>query len=176
MKLILSITEAASHLGLRERAVVNLTKRGLLPHRKIGKDLFFDQFELDAWWAISKNEDITDETHREPLKRDAIAKAKQVVRDCPDGQPCVYLLRLGQYHKIGKTIHLTRRVAEFISIFPEDPELIHTIQTAQHSSLEAFLHQRFSRQRVKGEWFRLTENDIDWIRHISPDATGETMQ
>jgi excisionase family DNA binding protein len=50
MKTVLSITQAAYYLGLRERAIVELANKKTLPHRKIGKEYFFDLAELDAWW------------------------------------------------------------------------------------------------------------------------------
>jgi excisionase family DNA binding protein len=58
MKTVLSITQAAYYLGLRERAIVELANKKTLPHRKIGKEYFFDLAELDAWWDAQSGHKI----------------------------------------------------------------------------------------------------------------------
>lgn len=62
--------------------------------------------------------------------------------------------------KIGKTISLLRRFATIDTQIPYKIELLLSIETNDIHSLEAHLHQRFASKRVKGEWFRLTDQDI----------------
>ena len=50
MKTYMDVTHAACKLGVRERQVLNLVTHHGLPHRKIGKEYYFDEDEVDAWW------------------------------------------------------------------------------------------------------------------------------
>ena len=59
----------------------------------------------------------------------------------------VYLIRMGEFHKIGKSNDPGRRVYEL--------------------GLEAYWHRRFAAQRANGEWFRLSPSDVTAFRRRS---------
>jgi hypothetical protein len=76
--------------------------------------------------------------------------------------------REGQY-KIGRSQkpatrrkQLTRRKAV--------PEIVHLIESASGvaQSVESALHLRFAHRRIKGEWFALSNDDVQAIRGIGP--------
>lgn len=58
MRALLGITDAAAYLRLRERMLIDLAHAGKIPHRKIGKDLYFDRDELDVWWGAQPGHQI----------------------------------------------------------------------------------------------------------------------
>lgn len=66
--------------------------------------------------------------------------------------------------KIGKTNHLSGR---FSSIKCCDPSaiLLFAIKTENRHSLERRLHNFFYEKREAGEWFLLSEKDVDYIKH-----------
>lgn len=72
----------------------------------------------------------------------------------------VYLLRMGEFHKIGKSNDPGRRVYEVGLRLPEKHELVHVIDTDDPSGIEAYWHRRFASQRANGEWFRLSLGDV----------------
>lgn len=76
----------------------------------------------------------------------------------------VYLLKSGEYYKIGCTKQVGRRLAEISPCMPFETILICSIKTEDMQALEASLHQEFADKRVKGEWFQLSEQDIQAIK------------
>nr|WP_231607395.1 GIY-YIG nuclease family protein [Fictibacillus sp. 18YEL24] len=65
--------------------------------------------------------------------------------------------------KIGKTKNLKHRVTTLKSMLPYKSELIHYIITPKYSVTETFFHNLFQGKKVKGEWFNLEPDDINFI-------------
>ncbi len=82
----------------------------------------------------------------------------------PASGPVVYLLRVGEYFKIGWAKILERRISDIQSCCPETLELIHAIPAQDPLATEAKWHHRFKDKRVRGEWFKLTPEDIAEFR------------
>jgi hypothetical protein len=78
----------------------------------------------------------------------------------------VYLIRAYQWYKIGRTNYLSDRLASLSTLPPFDLELIHAIDCDDSRKAEAELHQTFAEKRVKGEWFLLSEEDVEVIMDI----------
>lgn len=74
--------------------------------------------------------------------------------------PAVYLLRSGEFFKIGWTSTLIRRIEDLQTGLPEPAELLHVIRTPDPRGTEARWHRRFAEKRVRGEWFKLTSEDV----------------
>lgn len=72
----------------------------------------------------------------------------------------VYLLKHHDAYKIGKSIDVTRRYKEIKTQMPHEMDEIHAIETDDPSGIEAYWHNRFKDKRLKGEWFKLTPEDI----------------
>jgi hypothetical protein len=72
----------------------------------------------------------------------------------------VYLIRMGEFHKIGKSNDPGRRMYELAISLPEKHDVEHLIETDDPSGIEAYWHRRFAAQRANGEWFRLAPGDI----------------
>jgi hypothetical protein len=73
---------------------------------------------------------------------------------------CVYLVKSGRYHKIGKTNSIGRREYELGLQLPERAKTVHVITTDDPGGIEAYWHKRFEARRKNGEWFELTREDI----------------
>lgn len=75
----------------------------------------------------------------------------------------VYLMRTksNDCTKIGFSSNPSAREA---TLQAEDPmlEMIYSIE--ESGLFETWLHQYFTRSRVRGEWFRLTPSEIEWIK------------
>jgi DNA-binding XRE family transcriptional regulator len=73
----------------------------------------------------------------------------------------IYLIRAENgLVKIGATDKPRARLSTLSSGSPVPLELLHTIATNDMPWLEANLHRRFKEKRARGEWFRLTEEDL----------------
>jgi hypothetical protein len=72
----------------------------------------------------------------------------------------VYLLRHGQDYKIGRSNDVARRRREVALLLPQDLEEVHRIDTDDPEGIERYWHERFKPRHVRGEWFRLTGDDV----------------
>lgn len=79
-----------------------------------------------------------------------------------EGSVYMLLLKMGneKRYKIGKSILVERRKNEISIVLPEDVELVHEIKTDDAYGIEAYWHKRFEDKNTKGEWFKLTKEDI----------------
>lgn len=85
--------------------------------------------------------------------------------------PVIYLLRAGEYFKIGWAKILDKRIRDIQSCCPETLELIHTISTQDPIASEAQWHHRFRDKRIHGEWFKLTPEDAAEFRSENPQQS-----
>ena len=77
----------------------------------------------------------------------------------------VYLFKRGKYYKIGKSKDPVRRGKEIRLESPEEPELIHFIETDDPYGVEAYWKERFKDRRIKKtEFFNLNAQDIKAFR------------
>ena len=76
----------------------------------------------------------------------------------------VYVVQSGDAFKIGLSKNVPQRVEQIQPIMPYPVEIILTIQTENMRTLEARLHKRYASKRLNGEWFALTDQDIEDIK------------
>jgi hypothetical protein len=79
----------------------------------------------------------------------------------------VYLVKTANGQcKIGRTSNLPVRIKALSASHPENLELVHSIQSTNMFELEAGLHSHFDSKRIKGEWFHLSPDDIEYIKGL----------
>lgn len=88
-------------------------------------------------------------------------------------QGYVYLLKGGDYCKIGRSNNPDRRLEEISPQLPFSVELICMVATNDMYKLEARLHQRYADKRANGEWFRLDGEDITCIKELADVKGGK---
>ncbi len=76
----------------------------------------------------------------------------------------VYLIKFGDFFKIGRSNDFDRRLSEIKTKLPEEGELIHVIETDDPEGIEAYWHNRFKDKRARGEWFKLSNDDVKILR------------
>ena len=76
---------------------------------------------------------------------------------------CVYILESQGLYKIGKAANLSKRLAELQAGNPGELNVVATIVTEAYEVLERALHRLYVDQRVRGEWFQLSQSDIEEI-------------
>ncbi len=70
------------------------------------------------------------------------------------------------FYKIGQSVDPEGRLQAFSSL-PFNVRLIHKTFTQDMDYAETFLHHKFAAKRIKGEWFQLTEADVQDIMSIN---------
>jgi hypothetical protein len=70
-------------------------------------------------------------------------------------------------HKIGRSNCPSRRSAEIGLLLPVPLSVVHKIATRDEAWLESYLHHAFGHRRVRGEWFRLTAEDLTLLNSLS---------
>jgi hypothetical protein len=75
----------------------------------------------------------------------------------------VYLFRSeNNLYKIGMTTNsVNNRLMQCNVLSPI--EVYHVAETYTDKNFESMMHMHFDKQRVRGEWFRLTNEDVEWI-------------
>lgn len=84
----------------------------------------------------------------------------QPAKETEDEMGYVYLMKSGNFYKIGKTTNVERRNYEIGIKLPEKFEIVHKIKSDDPSGIEAYWHDRFKEKRKQGEWFDLSSSDI----------------
>lgn len=72
-------------------------------------------------------------------------------------------------YKIGMSNELDKRTGRLATLFPGHIRCIVKIYTHNYKSLEKDLHSRFEDKRDKGEWFKLDDDDIEYIKSLRGD-------
>lgn len=75
----------------------------------------------------------------------------------------VYLFKCGEFYKIGRSNRpYNRRKA--LDVFAHPIEVICIINAGNGQRVEQELHRKYAHGRVRGEWFRLTSEEVHEIR------------
>ena len=75
----------------------------------------------------------------------------------------VYLMQSGlhSYTKIGFSV---APIVRERTLQAEDPELVKIFECEAYQLFERWLHRRKAEKRIRGEWFALTAEEIQWVR------------
>jgi hypothetical protein len=102
---------------------------------------------------------------RDPAAWKTDPKSKKQ-RECEPG--FVYLLRGKHgYFKIGIAKKIDKRIEQIAPQLPFKVQLIHFFPSRDMRPAEQRLHRSFSSKRRNGEWFELSEEDVNLIMNIS---------
>lgn len=87
----------------------------------------------------------------------------------------LYLIECQGFYKIGVAYDVSHRLAELGIGNPFELVVLAVYGYSNAQAVEAVLHQKFSQQRIRGEWFSLNENDIAKFRMLCVELGGEAM-
>ena len=97
-------------------------------------------------------------TPRQKTKRESMSRSKE-------SEGYVYFIKehFSGTVKIGKSKELKTRLEHFGVKLPFDWDVLKTIKSADYSLTETLLHRKYADKRVNGEWFALSDANIDEI-------------
>jgi len=156
------------------------------PHSRFDRELVAAIRESDGTYVLASvaGEDagalrkVRSFVFREFQAGSSKSKKKRSAKNAPGGasrlaatggpvEGVVYLLRAGPHFKIGKSINFEKRLTSIKLQLPERAEVVHVIRTSNPSQTESFWHRRFAAKRLNGEWFALTETEVDEFKSVS---------
>jgi len=161
------LAEAARHYGrvpvyselrLYARVDPEFPAHSTISNRFQGKDEWIDA--LREW--ISGKSEFADVAAMLPAPTPATNSPVSVTTKPTEGH--VYLIKSGDFYKIGRSDELERRVKEIRIALPNAATLVHSIRTDDPPGIEAYWHRRFAAQRANGEWFKLAAADVAAFR------------
>lgn len=134
----------------------------------------YDMLGVDLWFARSTAEMVA-------YAPDARAALDQLLtrKFRPQINGYVYILRSGDFIKIGKSKDVDQRVTQISPKTPMPVVLLHTIASDDMSWAEAALHRHYSHYRTNGEWFLLPQSELDWlltIKHLSRSLVPDRLR
>lgn len=88
----------------------------------------------------------------------------------------LYLLRVGQRYKIGVSKDIPARILNLSSHCPDVVHLIHRFRYKAPRALERALHVTFQGRERYGEWFSLTQDDVNLIVGLNYKAAENLVK
>lgn len=160
--LLAGLIAACRHFGrLPTEADMQLLRRSdpTTPHPNVLKSHFGKRADLIGALAkhVSNDPNYADVVAMLP-DQDDNALRRQPLSKSVEG--FVYLIKSGDFYKIGRSDDAERRFKQITSALPDKAELFHMIRTDDPPGIEVYWHRRFADRRANGEWFKLTSQDI----------------
>lgn len=111
-------------------------------------------------------------------KVDRIASATAVADSVPietcDGY--VYIIECQGFYKIGRAIDPEKRVKSLIrTIMPFDFNLYFKVPCHNSARTERFLHHEFRACHVRGEWYRLSDEELAQVKDLLVRAARDQV-
>ncbi len=95
-------------------------------------------------------------------QRNQSMRQQRIVPPRAQRRGVVYILKADNgLYKIGKTSNPDERLPRLAIQLPYPIVVVRQILTDDMDALESELHRRFADKRAHGEWFRLTQADLD---------------
>lgn len=126
--------------------------------KEIGNYLAFNNNEIDLYKNIGSKKYIN-------LKKEQELKKQDIIKDIT----CAYFIGSKKYKfvKIGFTTNLFSRLSAIQTGCPFDIEILAYIKSQDPKKTEHKLHMKFKKYRVRGEWFKLTDDIKQFINLIN---------
>lgn len=133
---------------------------------------FFSASDIVAAWRDFESRAVFDLDMRGRMKI-AAAKVLQRAKSGPRiptpralTKGYIYLLNGGGYFKIGRTTDPDRRTRDLRIQLPFRASVVHTIRADDMELAELYFHTVFQRERANGEWFSLSDKQVDWFKSL----------
>jgi len=75
----------------------------------------------------------------------------------------IYLIKCGKYYKIGRTEkNFQQRLSDIQTSNPEKIKIVFCAKVDSYKEIEESIHEHFKDKRVRGEWFELKCEEIEF--------------
>jgi len=135
---------------------------GLFPSHETWQELAYQAWCFYDCVTPAEIDSINAHTlSQQELRQEQCAANRPASRQAPG---YVYLLEgMGRY-KIGSSTNVNRRIEQISPRLPFEARLVCSIWTENMYKLESTLHKLFADKRLCGEWFKLSDEDVAYIK------------
>ena len=78
----------------------------------------------------------------------------------------VYVIESSGAYKIGMTTNFANRLNTIKVANPNEVNVVYKVESGDPKSMESYLHKMFQDEKIKGEWFSLSNEDIVRIKEL----------
>ena len=78
----------------------------------------------------------------------------------------VYLVECGGLYKIGKSKQPATRLGRFATMWIQPTSIVAVGRCEDMASTESQLHKTYAHKRVHGEWFALSDSDVEQVKAV----------
>lgn len=119
---------------------------------------------IDEFYKVYSNEVIQNSNEEfEKYRIETMPKGFFKKTKRPNKPSNLYVVKAGDFYKIGVTSSLEGRLKTIQTGNPNKVELIKSFYIYNCSEMERNLHKKFNEFRQIGEWFDLSQNDLVFI-------------
>lgn len=122
--------------------------------------------DLDEFYRLTPSEEIkshNDERMRAFARGGKQPEQEQVTKKTSQSPGHVYVIKSANLYKIGRTGDMEKRMKSFERSLPRGFEMICNWYTTDTRTEEAEMHSILAEKRVTGEWFSLSDDDVDFL-------------
>ena len=112
-----------------------------------------------VFYVINEDEEVNKDNYE--LRK--VQKFKDYIPSDCDKNKYIYIVKAGKHTKIGITKNLQNRFKEIQTANPYLLELVFTKIVKNSASVEKSIHKEYSNFHILGEWFILSDNQINDI-------------
>jgi len=117
-------------------------------------------------------------TELERKVADLTREVKQLKKEVENsrGYGFVYVFQGAGYYKIGYSQRPPQRRLQISPKLPFELSVVCVVESLRAQSLESQLHVRFKDKHLRGEWFRLDDDDLAYIKSLgAKDGQGTDL-
>lgn len=118
-------------------------------------------------WIDNHNNELYDEYFN---RERVIERSKTESKKRKSSPGFVYLIKCEGYYKIGMSNDPKNRIPHLSVLTPFNTSAICVIESEDMRLLEKQLHDKFTDKRVNGEWFVLSDEDVEYIKRIATEV------
>jgi len=142
--------------------------------------LFADVFDDESWRTTQHRTDLVADPDAEagswdgaPIPEHPIFRITKPSKRSRVGY--VYLVWSEHGIKIGKSVNVKQRTRLFSVKLPFPIKVEHYAKFSDYSQAERTLHEHFHSQRLDGEWFNLSDADVELIKTFGEPQSVEDL-
>ena len=132
--------------------------------------LFLEGLErrFDEVFKVKKTEEVRNLMAQNRIQHYLEEAEKEEM--CKEG--FVYLIKCGEFYKIGKTTNLEKRIKQLTTGNPYPLILVNSIYSLDIDSLEKSFHSYYRQKRIIGEWFKLNFEEVLEFTNVASMAVN----